>query len=214
MLVTLPRAPVLSGGLRCKTQLFSGTLYMAASFKTPPHQSKGPQKFKNPLQVPVFPGRSLLCRHSSCEKPSDSTSFHSVLVCHRTSSQVFLGNKNQCFFYYGGKGSGGSKGESKEVKIARERRVRETRTHKRVSPCQKITRVCQDCETRTCLKKTCRYTAIDKEFEKVGIIGMTEAGWLARGVPRQVGRSYLIVRCWDQWAEETSFTRRLDLGHP
>ncbi|GFY72163.1 hypothetical protein TNIN_219331 [Trichonephila inaurata madagascariensis] len=24
--------------------------------KTPPHQSKGPQKFKTPLQVPVFPG--------------------------------------------------------------------------------------------------------------------------------------------------------------
>ncbi|GFT99310.1 hypothetical protein TNCV_19581 [Trichonephila clavipes] len=46
MLVRLSRAPVLSGGLRRKTQLFSGTLYMAASSKTPPHQSKGPQKFK------------------------------------------------------------------------------------------------------------------------------------------------------------------------
>ncbi|GFT92380.1 hypothetical protein TNCV_1942181 [Trichonephila clavipes] len=88
MLVRLPRAPVLSGGLRRKTQLFSGTLYMAASSKTPPHQSKGPQKFNTPLQVPVFPGSSLLCRHTSCEKPSDITSFHSVLVCHRTSSQV------------------------------------------------------------------------------------------------------------------------------
>ncbi|GFU32614.1 hypothetical protein TNCV_4876691 [Trichonephila clavipes] len=33
MLVRLPRAPVLSGGLRRKTQLFSGTLYMAASSK-------------------------------------------------------------------------------------------------------------------------------------------------------------------------------------
>ncbi|GFU28324.1 hypothetical protein TNCV_99881 [Trichonephila clavipes] len=87
MLVRLPRAPVLSGGLRRKTQLFSGTLYMAASSKTPPHQSKGPQKFNTPLQVPVFPGSSLLCRHTSCEKPSDTTSFHSVLVCHRTSSQ-------------------------------------------------------------------------------------------------------------------------------
>ncbi|GFV43767.1 hypothetical protein TNCV_4609251 [Trichonephila clavipes] len=80
--------PVLSGGLRRKTQLFSGTLYMAASSKTPPHQSKAPQKFNTPLQVPVFPGSSLLCRHTSCEKPSDTTSFHSVLVCHRTSSQV------------------------------------------------------------------------------------------------------------------------------
>ncbi|GFT64959.1 hypothetical protein TNCV_3947261 [Trichonephila clavipes] len=89
MLVRLPRAPVLSVGLRRKTQLFSGTLYMAASSKTPPHQSKGPQKFNTPLQVPVFPGSSLLCRHTSCEKPSDTiSSFHSVLVCHRTSSQV------------------------------------------------------------------------------------------------------------------------------
>ncbi|GFY40430.1 hypothetical protein TNIN_318141 [Trichonephila inaurata madagascariensis] len=68
MLVRLPRAPVLSGGLRRKTQLFSGTLYMAASSKTPPHQSKGPQKFKTPFQMLVFPGSSLLCRHSSCEK--------------------------------------------------------------------------------------------------------------------------------------------------
>ncbi|GFR05262.1 hypothetical protein TNCT_116191 [Trichonephila clavata] len=68
MLVRLPRAPVLSGGLRRKTQLFSCTLYMAASSKTPPHQSKGPQKFKTSLQVPVFSGRSLLCRHTSCEK--------------------------------------------------------------------------------------------------------------------------------------------------
>ncbi|GFX42538.1 mariner Mos1 transposase [Trichonephila clavipes] len=40
MLVRPSRAPVLSGGLRRKTQLFSGTLYMAASSKTPPHQSK------------------------------------------------------------------------------------------------------------------------------------------------------------------------------
>ncbi|GFR16288.1 hypothetical protein TNCT_460701 [Trichonephila clavata] len=84
------RAPVLSGGLRRKTQLSSGTLYMAASSKTPLHQSKGPQKFKTSLQVPVFPGSSLLCCHTSCEKPSDTTLFHSVLVCHRTSSQVKL----------------------------------------------------------------------------------------------------------------------------
>ncbi|GFX09456.1 hypothetical protein TNCV_4698421 [Trichonephila clavipes] len=34
MLVRLSRAPVLSGGLRRKTQLFSCTLYMAASSKT------------------------------------------------------------------------------------------------------------------------------------------------------------------------------------
>ncbi|GFW20557.1 hypothetical protein TNCV_1047821 [Trichonephila clavipes] len=87
MLVKLFRAPVLSGGLRRKTQLFSGTLYMTASSKTPPHQSKDPQKFNTPLQVPVFPGSSLLCHHTNSEKPSDTTSFHSVLVCHRTSWQ-------------------------------------------------------------------------------------------------------------------------------
>ncbi|GFS79752.1 hypothetical protein TNCV_4895011 [Trichonephila clavipes] len=87
MLVRLSRAPVLSGGLRRKTQLFSGTLYMVASSKTPPHQSKDPQKFKIPLQGPVFPGSSPLCHHTKSEKPSDTTSFHSVLVCHRTSWQ-------------------------------------------------------------------------------------------------------------------------------
>ncbi|GFT55180.1 hypothetical protein TNCV_990481 [Trichonephila clavipes] len=72
MLVRLSRAPVLSGGLRRKTQLFSCTLYMAASSKTPPHQSKGPQKFKTPLQVPVFPGSSPLCHHTNSEKPSQT----------------------------------------------------------------------------------------------------------------------------------------------
>ncbi|GFX57740.1 hypothetical protein TNCV_1495011 [Trichonephila clavipes] len=55
MLVRPSRDPVLSGGLRRKTQLFSCTLYMAASSKTPPHQSQDPQKFNTPLQVPVFP---------------------------------------------------------------------------------------------------------------------------------------------------------------
>ncbi|GFX23748.1 hypothetical protein TNCV_3596901 [Trichonephila clavipes] len=79
MLVRLPRAPVLSGGLRRKTQLFSCTLYMAASSKTPPHQSKGLQKFKTPLPVPDFPGSSPLCHHTNSENPSDTTSFHSVL---------------------------------------------------------------------------------------------------------------------------------------
>ncbi|GFX57737.1 transposable element Tcb2 transposase [Trichonephila clavipes] len=79
MLVLLSRAPVLSGGLRRKTQVISCTLYMAASSKTPPHQSKDPQKFKTPLQVQVFPGSSLLFLHINSEKPSDITSFHSVL---------------------------------------------------------------------------------------------------------------------------------------
>ncbi|GFW23119.1 hypothetical protein TNCV_3802201 [Trichonephila clavipes] len=128
MLVRLPRAPVLSGGLRRKTQLFSGTLYMAASSKTPPHQSKGPQKFKTPLQVPVFPESSLLCRHTSCEK---TTRLNFIPLSPGLPQDFVARNKTQCFlFYYGGKGSGKSKGESKEVKIARERRVRETRTHK------------------------------------------------------------------------------------
>ncbi|GFV59417.1 hypothetical protein TNCV_235731 [Trichonephila clavipes] len=76
MLVRLSRAPVLSGGLRRKTQLFSGTLYMAASSKTPPHQSKGPQKFKTPLQVPVFPGSSPLCHHTNSE--THQTQLHST----------------------------------------------------------------------------------------------------------------------------------------
>ncbi|GFW74712.1 hypothetical protein TNCV_962871 [Trichonephila clavipes] len=84
MLVRLSRAPVLSGGLRRKTQLFSCTLYMAASSKTPPHQSKGLQKFKTPLPVPGFPGSSPLCHHTNSENPSEITSFHSVLVCHKT----------------------------------------------------------------------------------------------------------------------------------
>ncbi|GFU35920.1 hypothetical protein TNCV_4030271 [Trichonephila clavipes] len=93
MLVRLSRAPVLSGGLRRKTQLFSCTLYMTASSKTPPHQSKGLQKFKTSLPVPGFPGSSPLCHHTNSENPSDTTSFYSVLVCHRTSWQKNKDNK-------------------------------------------------------------------------------------------------------------------------
>ncbi|GFU02080.1 hypothetical protein TNCV_837241 [Trichonephila clavipes] len=78
MLVRLSRAPVLSSGLRRKTQLFSGTLYMAASSKTPPHQSKDPQKFKTPLQVPVFPGSSLLCHHTKKKKKLEQSSLSDV----------------------------------------------------------------------------------------------------------------------------------------
>ncbi|GFU61969.1 hypothetical protein TNCV_4022541 [Trichonephila clavipes] len=76
MLVRLSRAPVLFGGLRRKTQLFSGTLYMAASSKTPLYQSKGLQKFKTPLSVPGFPGSSPLC-HTNSENPSQ-TQLHST----------------------------------------------------------------------------------------------------------------------------------------
>ncbi|GFT90767.1 transposable element Tcb2 transposase [Trichonephila clavipes] len=45
------------------------------------------------------------------------------------------------------------------------------------------------------------------DFGRGIIIGVMEAGWSARRVPRQVCRSDLTVRkCWDQWTEETSFT--------
>ncbi|GFY07884.1 hypothetical protein TNCV_2579161 [Trichonephila clavipes] len=77
MLVRLSRAHVLSGGLRRKTQIFFGTLYMAASSKTPPHQFEGPQKFKTPLQVPVFPGSSPLCHHT---ETTPANSFEKCLV--------------------------------------------------------------------------------------------------------------------------------------
>ncbi|GFW12089.1 uncharacterized protein TNCV_4531541 [Trichonephila clavipes] len=44
---------------------------------------------------------------------------------------------------------------------------------------------------------------------------MMEAGWSARRVTRQLGRSDCVVRrCWDQWILEISFTRRRDLGRP
>lgn len=53
------------------------------------------------------------------------------------------------------------------------------------------------------------------EFERGRIIGMMEAGWSARRVARQVGRSdFTVRRCWDQWTEETSFTRRPGSGRP
>ncbi|GFW87545.1 uncharacterized protein TNCV_4485101 [Trichonephila clavipes] len=37
---------------------------------------------------------------------------------------------------------------------------------------------------------------------------MREAGWSARRLARQLGRSDCVVRrCWDQWVQEMSFTR-------
>ncbi|GFW41568.1 transposable element Tcb2 transposase [Trichonephila clavipes] len=46
------------------------------------------------------------------------------------------------------------------------------------------------------------------QFERGRIIGMMEAGWSARRVARQLGRSDCVVRrCWDQWIREI-FTRR------
>ncbi|GFX48406.1 uncharacterized protein TNCV_4614021 [Trichonephila clavipes] len=53
------------------------------------------------------------------------------------------------------------------------------------------------------------------QFERGRIIGMMEAGWSARRVARQLGRSDCVVRrCWDQWIREMSFTRRPGSGRP
>ncbi|GFV56740.1 transposable element Tcb2 transposase [Trichonephila clavipes] len=42
-----------------------------------------------------------------------------------------------------------------------------------------------------------------------------ETGWSARRVARQSGRSDCVVRrCWDQWFQEMSFTRRPGSGRP
>ncbi|GFX25121.1 transposable element Tcb2 transposase [Trichonephila clavipes] len=52
-------------------------------------------------------------------------------------------------------------------------------------------------------------------FERGRIIGMMEAGWSARRVAHQLGRSDCVVRrCWDQWIREMSFTRRPGSGRP
>ncbi|GFX54311.1 transposable element Tcb2 transposase [Trichonephila clavipes] len=51
------------------------------------------------------------------------------------------------------------------------------------------------------------------QFKRGRIIGMMEAGWSARPVARQLGRS-VVKRCWDQWIREMSFTRRLGSGRP
>ncbi|GFX31595.1 hypothetical protein TNCV_688431 [Trichonephila clavipes] len=102
MLVRLSRAPVLSGGLRRKTQLFSCTLYMAASSKTPPHQSKDPQKFKTPLQVPVFPGSSPLCHHTKSQVYKDILKNQATFKISDEKSEVFetavFGYKNEITF--------------------------------------------------------------------------------------------------------------------
>ncbi|GFX30729.1 DUF4817 domain-containing protein [Trichonephila clavipes] len=52
-----------------------------------------------------------------------------------------------------------------------------------------------------------------EQFERGKIIGMMEAGWLARQIARQLGHSDCVVRrCWDQLIREMSFTRRPGLG--
>ncbi|GFT97643.1 hypothetical protein TNCV_4463601 [Trichonephila clavipes] len=73
----LSRAPVLSGGLRRKTQLSPRT----STWPPPPRphltSPKVLKSSKPRLQVPDFPGSSPLCHHTKSEKTSDITSFHS-----------------------------------------------------------------------------------------------------------------------------------------
>ncbi|GFV83105.1 transposable element Tcb2 transposase [Trichonephila clavipes] len=53
------------------------------------------------------------------------------------------------------------------------------------------------------------------QFERGRIIGMMEAGWSARRVARELGRSDRVVRrCWYQWIREMSLTRRPVSGRP
>ncbi|GFU59095.1 hypothetical protein TNCV_2933841 [Trichonephila clavipes] len=73
-----PGAPVLSGGLRRKTQLFSGTLYMAASSKTPPHQSKKILRSSTPRSKCQFSQGAVCCVVIPVVKNHQTTSFHSV----------------------------------------------------------------------------------------------------------------------------------------
>ncbi|GFW15579.1 transposable element Tcb2 transposase [Trichonephila clavipes] len=47
------------------------------------------------------------------------------------------------------------------------------------------------------------------QFERGRIIGMMEAGWSARRVAHQLGRSDCVVRrCWDQWIREMKTRHR------
>ncbi|GFW19663.1 transposable element Tcb2 transposase [Trichonephila clavipes] len=53
------------------------------------------------------------------------------------------------------------------------------------------------------------------QFQWGRIIGMVEAGWTARRVVRQLGRSDCVVRkCWNQGIREISFIRRPGSGSP
>ncbi|GFW40986.1 hypothetical protein TNCV_4089851 [Trichonephila clavipes] len=86
MLVRLPRAPVLSGGLRRKTQLSP----VPSTWPPPPRPhltSPKVLKVQNPAPSARFSRKQSVVSSYQSEKPSDTTSFHSVLVCHRTSWQ-------------------------------------------------------------------------------------------------------------------------------
>ncbi|GFV63190.1 HTH_Tnp_Tc3_2 domain-containing protein [Trichonephila clavipes] len=53
------------------------------------------------------------------------------------------------------------------------------------------------------------------QFERGRIVDMMEAGWSARQVARQFGRSQCVLRRgWDQWIRGMSFTRRPGSGRP
>ncbi|GFV37077.1 uncharacterized protein TNCV_791641 [Trichonephila clavipes] len=53
------------------------------------------------------------------------------------------------------------------------------------------------------------------QFERGRIIGMMKAGWSARRVTHQLGRSdYVVTRCWDQLIRDMSFTRKPGSGRP
>ncbi|GFU66285.1 hypothetical protein TNCV_464651 [Trichonephila clavipes] len=78
MLVRLSRAPVLSGGLRRKTQLSP----VPSTWSLPPRphltSPKVLKKFKTPLQVPVFPGSSPLCHHTKKKTKIEQSTLLSV----------------------------------------------------------------------------------------------------------------------------------------
>ncbi|GFY27374.1 HTH_Tnp_Tc3_2 domain-containing protein [Trichonephila clavipes] len=53
------------------------------------------------------------------------------------------------------------------------------------------------------------------QFDKRRIIDVMEVGWSARRVAHQLVHSDCDVRrCWDQWIQEMSFTRRPGSGRP
>ncbi|GFX43400.1 transposable element Tcb2 transposase [Trichonephila clavipes] len=77
---------------------------------------------------------------------------------------------------------------------------------------------CAESFTKQELRKTYHYAVFEdnmSQFERGRIISMIEAGWSARLVARQLGRSDCVVRRrWDQWIRKMSFTRRPSSGRP
>ncbi|GFV29720.1 hypothetical protein TNCV_3668121 [Trichonephila clavipes] len=85
-----PRAPVLSGRLRRKTQIFSGTLCMAASSKTSPRQSKVLRSLI-PRSSASFPRRAV-CSVIITKVKKHQTQLHST---HSGLPQDFVAEKNK-----------------------------------------------------------------------------------------------------------------------